>query len=315
LKPGTNALTVRHAHIVPLILANAGENAATKFLEFFAARIRNANTREAYARACSQFLSWSEQHVDDLRLITPMHVAAYIEQHLGSPQTIKQHLAAIKMLFDYLVISQIVPTNPAAPVKGPTYVVKRGKTPVLSVEDTRKLLDSIPTDSMQGLRDRALIGVMLFSFARISAVLGMQVSDFYENGRRRWFRLFEKGGKHHEVPVHHKAQDYVTEYLEKAGFRPNAPLFQTFRKKKPTGRAMSRSEAYRMIRRRAIDAGVSAPVSCHSFRATGITVYLENNGTLETAQKIAAHESPRTTKLYDRTDDQLTLDEIEKISV
>ena len=89
------------------------------------------------------------------------------EKHPGSPQTIKQHLAAIKMLFDYLVISQIVPTNPAAPVKGPTDVVKRGKTPVLSVEDARTLLDSIPTDSLQGLRDRALIGVMLFSFARV----------------------------------------------------------------------------------------------------------------------------------------------------
>ena len=85
-----------------------------------------------------------------------------MEKHPGSPQTIKQHLAAIKMLFDYLVISQIVPTKPAAPVKGPTHVVKRGKTPVLSVEDARTLLDSIPTDSLQGLRGRALIGVMLF---------------------------------------------------------------------------------------------------------------------------------------------------------
>ena len=84
----------------------------------------------------------------------------------------------------------------------------------------------------------------------------------------------------------------MTEYLERAGFRPNAPLFQTFKKKKPTGRAMSRSEAYRMIRRRAIDAGVSAPVSCHSFRATGITVYLENKGTLEAAQKIAGARIP-----------------------
>src|SRR4029077_17361891 len=109
-----NALTLRHDHTVPAILANAGENAATKFLEFFAARIRNLNTREAYARACAQFLAWSEQHLDDIRLITPMHVAAYIEQHPGSPQTIKQHLAAIKMLFDYLVVSQIVPVNPAA---------------------------------------------------------------------------------------------------------------------------------------------------------------------------------------------------------
>ncbi|HEV3210111.1 MAG TPA: tyrosine-type recombinase/integrase [Chthoniobacterales bacterium] len=185
----------------------------------------------------------------------------------------------------------------------------------MSVEDARTLLASISTDSLQGLPDRVLIGVMLFSFARVSAVLGMKVSDFYENGHRRWFRLLEKGGKHHEMPVHHKAQDYVAEYLEKAGFEPNARLFQTFHKKTPTGRAMSRSEAYTMIRRRALAVGIFAPVCCHSFRATGITVYLENNGTLETAQKIAAHESPRTTKLYDRTDDQLTLDEIEKISV
>jgi integrase/recombinase XerD len=143
------------------------------------------------------------------------------------------------------------------------------------------------------------------------AVLGMRVSDFYKNGRRRWFRLLEKGGKHHEVPVHHKAQDYVAEYLEKAGFQPNGPLFQLSRRDNlPAG--LSRSEAYRMIRRRAIDAGVFAPVCCHSFRATGIIVYLENKGTLEVAQKIAVHESPRTTKLYGRTDDQLTLDEIEK---
>src|SRR5260370_39789042 len=101
----------------------------------------------------------------------------------------------------------------------------------------------MPTDSLQGLQDRALIGVMLFSFARVSAVLGMKVSDFYENGRRRWFRLLEKGGKHHEVPVHHKAQDYVVGYLETAGFEPNALLFQTFRAKAPTGRAISQSEA------------------------------------------------------------------------
>jgi integrase/recombinase XerD len=228
-----NALTLRHAHTVPAILANAGENAATKFLEFFAARIRNLNTREAYSRACAQFLAWSENHVDDIRAITPMHVAAYIERYPGSPQTIKQHLAAIKMLFDYLVISQIVPTNPAAPVKGPTHVVKRGKTPVLSVEDARTLLDSIPTDSLHGLRDRALIGVMLFSFARISAVLGMKVSDFYENGRRRWFRLLEKGGKHHEVPVHHKAQDYVAEYLEKAGLSQTSLSFKLSTRKHP----------------------------------------------------------------------------------
>jgi integrase/recombinase XerD len=105
---------------------------------------------------------------------------------------------------------------------------------------------------------------------------------------RRWFRLLEKGGKHHEVPVHHKAQDYVAEYLEKARFEPNKPLFQTFHKKQPTGRPMSRTEAYRMIRRRALAAGISAPVCCHSFRATGITVYLENKNSRNGAENRGA---------------------------
>jgi len=214
-------------------------------------------------------LAWSENHVDDIRAITPTHVAAYIERHPGSPQTIKQHLAGIKMLFDYLVISQIVPVNPAAPVKGPTHVVKRGKTPVLSAEDARTLLDSIPLDSLQGLRDRALIGVMLFSFARVSAVLGMKVSDFYENGRRRWFRLLEKGGKHHEVPVHHKAQDYVAEYLEKAGFEPNKPLFQTFHKE----------TAYRtaIVAIRSIPNDPPASACCRHIRS-GVLPFIPSNG-------------------------------------
>jgi integrase len=140
---------------------------------------------------------------------------------------------------------QIVDYKGAAPVKGPTQVVKRGKTPVLSVEDARTFLDSIPTDSLHGLRDRALIGVMLFSFVRVSAVLGMRGSDFYESGRRRWFRLLEKGGKHHEVPVHHKAQDYVADYLEKPTLnRTNRSFKPSVRKSLPAGqcRALRRTE-------------------------------------------------------------------------
>ena len=161
---------------VPALIDARGAGARRRFIEFFTANIRNLNTRAAYAQAVKQFLDWCKDQRLGFTAVEPMHVAAYVEQ-LGrrkekplSDPSIKQHLAAIKMLFDYLVISQIVPTNPAAPVKGPTDVVKRGKTPVLSVEDARTLLDSIPTDSLQGLRDRALIGVMLFSFARVSAV-------------------------------------------------------------------------------------------------------------------------------------------------
>ena len=135
------------------------------------------------------------------------------------------------MLFDYLVISQNVPTNPAVPVKGPTHVVKRGKTPILSVEDARTLLDSIPTDFIAGFTGPGFDRCDAVFVCEDFGCLGDAGQRFLRNCRRRWFRLLEKGGKHHEVPVHHKAQDYVVEYLEKAAFQQNAPLFQTFRKK------------------------------------------------------------------------------------
>jgi site-specific recombinase XerD len=112
-------------------------------------------------------------------------VAAYIEQMPGSKPTIKQKLAAIRMLYDFLVIRQLVPLNPTASVRGPKYVVKRGKTPVRSREDTKKLLESIPRDDLAGLRDRALISTMLFSFARVSAVLSLKRQDFYYQGPMR----------------------------------------------------------------------------------------------------------------------------------
>ena len=210
--------------------------------------------------------------------------------------------------------------NPASVVRGPKYVVHRGKTPVLSREETRELVDSIETNTIAGLRDRALIGILVYSFARIGAALGMKVEDYYPQGKRWWLRLHEKGGKRHEVPVHHILEQYVDAYLDTAGIREEkkGPLFRTLAT--APGRPLSltplaQAEAWQMIRRRARAAGIPTKIGCHTFRATGITAYLENGGTLEHAQQIAAHESPRTTKLYDRTTDQITLDEIERISI
>jgi integrase/recombinase XerD len=120
---------------LPTVVAAAGEQARWRFLEFFTANIRNKNTRLAYLRAILPFLTWCEtKGIHDLRDIKPILVAAYIEQHRGSPPTVKQHLAAIRMLFDWLVTGQVIPMNPASAVRGPTYIVKRGKTPVLSAE-------------------------------------------------------------------------------------------------------------------------------------------------------------------------------------
>ena len=314
-------LTADRAALVPATISQAGHRATRRFLEFFTASIRNPNTREAYYRAVRDFFRWCERRGLPLEQVCPMLVAAYVEElsTQAAPPTVQQNLAAIRTLFDFLVIGQVVPFNPAASVRGPRHVVKKGKTPVLSSQDARILLDSINTSHVVGLRDRALIGVMVFSFARVSAVVNMRVEDYYRNGKRWWFRLHEKGGKFHEVPAHHSAEGFLDSYVEAAGIADEAksPLFRSTRgqSRRLTDRAMARRDALRMIKRRADAVGMTSRICCHTFRATGITAYLENNGSLEIAQAIAAHESPRTTKLYDRRQDRLTLDEIERIAI
>lgn len=304
---------------LPVAIEASGTNGIRRFLEFFTVTIRNKNTRHAYGQAVRQFFDWCElRGIGSLDRIEPVVIAAFIEQHKASAPTIKQHLAAIRMLFDWLVTGHIVPHNPATSVRGPKHIVKRGKTPVLTAEEARRLLDSIDIATVIGLRDRALIGVMVYSFARVSAAVSMKVEDFYAEGKRWWLRLHEKGGKRHEIPAHHNADEYLDAYLKAAEItdQKKSPLFRTIdRSGCITERAITRNDAFRMVKRRAAAAGLSAKISCHSFRATGITAYLENGGTIENAQVMAAHESPRTTKLYDRTTDAITLDEVERIAI
>ena len=188
----------------------------------------------------------------------------------------------------------------------------------LAPDEARALIDSINTKTLAGLRDRALIGLMVYSFARVSAAVGMDVEDYYQQGKRWWFRLHEKGGKRHEVPAHHNAEEYMDAYLAAAGIavRKKTPLFRSLdRHRHLTERRLHRVETLAMIKRRAHKINLPETICCHTFRATGITAYLSNGGTLEHAQRIAAHESPRTTKLYDRTSDEVNLDEIERILI
>jgi len=222
------------------------------------------------------------------------------------------------MLGDWLVVSQVLPVNPAAAVRGPKHVVTKGATPVLSPAEARKLLAPIDTGALAGLRDRALLSVMLYSFARVSAVLGMRRQDYFGQGSRGWLRLHEKGGKRHDVPAHHQAAAALDAYVEAVGLEdPKATLFQTMdlAGRRLTARALDRRLVLAMIKRRAAAAGLPPSTCCHTFRATGITAYLSNGGTLERAQQIAGHASPKTTKLYDRTADTVTVDEIERIVI
>ncbi len=190
---------------------------------------------------------------------------------------------------------------------------------MLTEEEARALFESIDGGGVVGLRDRALLAVMTYSFARVGAVVRMEVRDYYTQGRRSWFRLHEKGGKYHQVPVHHRAAEYLDAYLEAAGIRdePKTPLFRATvaRTGRITERPLREAAALRIVKRRAAAAGLPSEICCHSFRATGITSFLLNGGELAKAQRIANHESPRTTELYNRTNDEVTLDEIERIRI
>jgi site-specific recombinase XerD len=265
--PPTAAQETRPA--LPTLVVRAGERAGIRFLEFFAANIRNPNTRRAYAHAVGNFIAWCAQAgVTSITAVQPLHVAAWIElqtQTLSAP-TVKQHLAAIRHLFDWLVTGQVVPHNPAASVRGPSHTTRKGKTPVLDATEARQLLDSIDVSTPIGLRDRALIAVMVFSFARIGAAIAMKVEDVRGTGQ----------------------------------------LSTT---------ALPQANAYAMVTRRALAAGLDTKIGNHTFRATGITAYLKNGGTLENAAAMANHASTRTTQLYDRRRDDISLDEVERIRV
>ena len=306
----------------PALIAASGPRASYRFLEFFTANIRNPHTRRAYARAAVEFFDWlAAKGVAQLAEIESVHVATYIEElcRERSAPTAKLRLAALKHLFDWMVTGQIMPTNPAAAVRGPRHIVRHGKTPVLDPAEARQLLDAIDITTIIGLRDRALIGLMVYSFARIGAALAMRVQDAYVQNRRLWVRLHEKGGKRHEMPCHHNLEAYLYAYIDGANLAgdPKGPLFRTIGRgtRQLTQAALAQANAYQMIGRRAEAAGIATKIGNHTFRATGITAYLKNGGTLEKAAQMANHASTRTTQLYDRRAEEVTLDEVERILV
>lgn len=303
----------------PAAIRQAGEQAEQRYTEFFTAQIRNRNTRAAYWEAARQFFAWCEDAGLSLALINPIVVATYIEglmQGGASAPTVKQHLAALRSLFDWLVIGQVIPHNPAAAVRGPKHSVRRGKTPVREPEELRRLFASLSGTSLSDLRDRALLAILLYSFARVSAVCRMNVEDYFAaSSRRMVLRLHEKGGKYHEVPAHHLVIQYVDEYLAASGLtgRKALPLFQSIRSGRLTGKRLKRQDAWALVKRRCIEAGIPEGTTCHSFRASGITIFLKNGGSIEQAATIANHESPRTTKLYDRRSEEISQTEIERV--
>jgi integrase/recombinase XerD len=253
--------------------------------------------------------------------VQPVHVAAYIEQlqAMRKAPTIRQHLACIRMLFDWLVTGQVMGSNPAHAVRGPRHSVMKGSTTVMSSEDTSAFLKTIDTSHVVGLRDRALIAVMVFAFARVSAVVGLKVEDYFPLKKRWWLRLHEKGGKVNEMGCHHKLEEYLDAYIAAAAIANDTkdPLFRSAigRTGRLSDRPMSRVDAWYMVQRRSKDAGLETAIGNHSFRAIGITDYMENGGDITIAQRMAGHANIKTTQVYDRRDDEVSFSEIERVGI
>jgi len=205
--------------VVPVLIASISDQASWRYIEFFTVNTRNPNTRRAYARACSRFFACCEEQGLTLATFQPFDVAAWVEglQRDHPAPGVKQQLAAVRMLFNWLITGQVVPSNPAAAVCGPKHVVKTGKTPVLDGREWRKLINAIPTDTVRDLRDRALIATLTYSFARIGAALKMKVEDLRSRGTGWIIRLHEKGGKHHAMPCHHALAEALHAYITAAG--------------------------------------------------------------------------------------------------
>ena len=331
---------------LPALVADAGGAARFAWDEFFSGQIRNPHTRRAYSHAVRQFLAWAEGQGVELVRITPGLVGQYLDQltngdpprPLGIP-TKKLHLAALRQFFDALVLRHVVVLNPAASVRGARYQVVEGKTPEIAIDQARTLLQLLdrriddarqaaqqpaaqakPDLTLVALRDRAIVGVLVYTAARREAVAGLRRGNFAHDGTQWTLRFTEKGGKEREIPVHHDLERTLLAWIEAAGLKVAAkesPLFRTMIGKtgKLSARGVTGGDIGRLVKRRLRDAKLPDRLSPHSFRVCTITDLLEQGQPLEDVQKLAGHADPRTTRLYDRRQKKVTRKLVERISV
>jgi site-specific recombinase XerD len=324
---GTELVPVRaepaisaEAASVPALLASGGAAALFAWEEFFQGKHANRHTRKAYRLATERFLAWCEAKGYELLKIRPGQVGEYFHELRVSHATKKQHLAAIRGLFDQLVMRHVLILNPAHAVRLERHQVIEGKTPEIQVEQARTLLRSIDTSHVVGLRDRAIIAILIYTAARVGAVAKLLMKSFEHDGNQWTLRFEEKGGKSREIPVRHDLERFILEYRDAAGLRDAAkesPLFRTtIRKTKTlTANAMTAVDMCRMVKRRMKEAGLPARLSPHSFRVTTITDLLQQGVPLEDVQYLAGHADPRTTRLYDRRQKKVTRNIVERISI
>ena len=302
----------------PVLIEDAGSSAKFAWEEFVYGKLRNRSTRKNYQHAIHRFLEFCRQRQRKLTSITPRDVGEYLDAMSHSAATKKLHLAALRHCFDALVSRHAVMLNPAASVRGPRLQVVEGKTPEIGIRPARTLLKSIDASNVVGLRDRAIIGILVYTAARVGAVANLNRADFYDTGSQHCLRFSAKGGKARVIPCRHDLQEFLREYIAAAGIRDDrSRLFLTAagRTKSLRNRSMTSGDIARMVKRRCRRLNLPPSYSPHSFRVTTITDLLSQGVPLEDVQQLAGHADPRTTRLYDRRRRVVTRNIVERISV
>ena len=312
----TNPATPVSARNAPEIVKCVGQAAEFAWEEFFQGELANPYTRKNYIHAVKKFLAWCEERDLQLIRVTPGDVGAYFQELPLAVPTKKLHLAAQRKFFDRLVNRHVIVINPAATVRAERYSVVEGKTPEIRPDQVARLLTSIDVSTKIGLRDRAVLAVLIYTAARVGAVAKLTLKSVKHDGSQYTLRFSEKGGKSREIPVRHDLELALLAYMEAAAIT-EGPLFRTAAGKteKLTENPMTGIDICRMMKRRLKAAGLPGQYSPHSFRVATVTDLLEQNVELESVQDLAGHADPRTTRLYDRRRRKVTRNIVERISL
>ncbi|MDZ4722315.1 MAG: tyrosine-type recombinase/integrase [candidate division Zixibacteria bacterium] len=278
--------------------------------ELWLASQQSEQTRRDYREDAPHFVKTiGISSREDLRQVDRAAVIAWqhaMKDQNAKPSTIRRRLAALSSLFNHLVHVRAADINPVREIKRPRINRKKGTMAAFSPKEARAILDAPESDTLAGLRDRAILSVGFQVDCRRSEIASLKVDSLHTNAGYPSLRLVRKGGDEHSLAIHPKGAQRIREYLEAAGHGQDfeGPLFRPVKSNSPDlleRRFLNADVIDRILRKFAKKAlGVDRGYSAHSMRATFITTALENGANLEDVQEAVGHADPSTTKLYDR---------------
>ncbi|MCA9212160.1 MAG: tyrosine-type recombinase/integrase [Planctomycetales bacterium] len=304
----------------PRLVTDHGPAGRFAWEEFFSGKLRNQHTRQAYLRAVRKFLAWVESNDVELLGISPGMIGQYFDQHPGSAPTQKLEMSAIRGFFDTLVLRHVIVLNPALSVATQRFSALEGKTPEITVDQARSLLNSIELITAIDFRDRLIIAMLIFTAARVGAIARLRLKDIVDEGTQKTLKFQEKGGKHRSIPIRHDLEELLSDYLDVTNLRAepkDSALFRSAlgRTGKLSEKGISPIDICRMVKRRLKAANLPTTISPHSFRSCTATDLLEQGVQLEDVQYLLGHSDARVTRLYDRRQRKVTRNIVERISV